>query len=109
MSEVKRRTVFYHTVNGAVKFLDWAVVTMGKHASGLSRMVEPFMVNQRYLSGTGLRQYDATDPAIRIDYMQRLGHADELGKILSGGGGTPLHGGMLTPTQGNGDLFSPPT
>jgi len=105
MSEVKRRTVYYHRIKGVIKFLDWATVVFSKNAG---RMVEPFMVNQRYLSSQGLREFDATDPAVRIDYMMQV-DPDDLPRILSGGvkGGTVLNGGTLTPTIGNGDLVSP--
>jgi len=93
MSDIVRRTVFYHRVNGAIKFLDWAVVTFNSSESELSRMVEPFMVNNRYgLKESDLVDNDPTEPMARIDYMQKIRDADSLYKILSGGSDQALHG-----------------
>ena len=106
MSEVVRRTVFAERVDGAYRFFDWAVVTFKNSISGLSRMVEPFMVNQRYNMGVGLREFDPTDPAVRVDYIQLIKNEGDLVKILSGGGDTALHGGVMTPTIGKDDMRS---
>jgi len=108
MSDIVRRTVFYHRVNGVVKFLDWAVVTFNNNESGLRRMVEPFMVNNRYgLKESDLVDHDASDPMCRIDYMQKIQDADSLNAILSGNSPIALHGGLLTPTVGRGSMFNP--
>lgn len=95
MSEVLKRTVFYETVNGNVRFQDWALAT-----TSIGTMAEPFNVNNRHVVNTNTPDFDYTDSTNRVDEMREI-DSNKLLSILSGGnGGGSIHGGNLLPRLG---------
>lgn len=94
MSVIKKRTVFYDTTGGVVRFWDWAQVV-----TSLGTMAEPFVVNLRKIASDSLQNFDPTDEATRIDEMVGM-TIDKQQQVLSGGGENHIHGGYTMPHVG---------
>jgi len=89
---ILKREVLYSTKGNQVKFLDWALVT-----TTLGACAEPFDINER---GSGLnadsKDYDPSDPIVKVDALVEVEDEGDAKKHLSGGG-SQLNGGNLHP------------
>lgn len=90
---IQKRTVFYSTKGGQVKFLDWAltITTLGACA-------EPFDMNNRDNGpNNDLPDFDPSDPMVKVDEIVRVEDEDAVYRLLSSLESPPLHGGNMSP------------
>lgn len=94
MSNILKRTAFYETFGGKIRFQDWAMVN-----TELGAMVEPFNANNRYALDVQIPNFDYTDTMSMIDELKEV-DSDKMLTFLSAGGASPIHGGNLLPRTG---------
>lgn len=98
MSDVTKRTVFYDTTGGYVRFHDWAIVN-----TALGAMAEPFSVLPfgvgRTAYGGDRPNVDNTDPCRLITEMKEES-MDKHIIMASFGNTAAIHGGIQYPRTG---------
>ena len=87
---IKKRAVLYTRDKGLYRFLGWAITT-----TRLGNMAEPFLVNDRLVVGTSVRDHDPSDPIARIDELRNI--APGMESHLMNSDGEQIHGGDLLP------------
>jgi len=101
MSILKRTVLYYppspKSPRGTFRFPGWALVT-----TTLGTMLEPFNINDRFVTGMGqsVMDFDPSDIMARVDDMQPV--SDRLDwKTTSFGETMPVGGGDLLPRTYN--------
>lgn len=89
---ILKRTVFYSSKGGQIKFLDWAstMTTLGACA-------EPFMMNDRGADNVTMADFDPSDMMAKVDEMHRVDDEDMTKRSLSSQEEPPLNGGNMSP------------
>lgn len=94
MTAIYKRTVYYDTTGGVVRFTGWATVV-----TAVGQCVEPFLPAFYPFDGA-VENFDFKDDIGRIDEMQRV-DVHKLNRILSGGEKSiALNGGIHNPRIG---------
>ncbi len=91
---IHNRTLFYEIKDGVIRFWDWALCD-----TTLGAMAEPHLVDSRHVTDVAVIDHEFDDIIAKITYIKNRRRHDSK-KVLSGGGATPLHGGILLPRTG---------